>query len=267
MDFDASLSVSSGRRRRQRAGFRPWSSAAGGRALNVVTVTLTFHLGRIPVRVHPAFWFMALILGGGATGANPAIALLWIAVVFGSVLLHELGHAVAGITFGLDPAIDLHGFGGTTSWRHKDVSRAKKIVISVAGPLVGIVLGGALKLGYETGAIPAASVPRLGQAAIALLVYANLWWGALNLIPMLPLDGGNVMAQLVPVRVARIASIVIGVPLAVLAFLYSGVYGLVLVGYLVVTNVRALMADRAPPPAAPPPPAADPQARPEVPRW
>src|SRR5882762_3079028 len=82
---------------------------------------------------------MALFLGSNER--HPLRIGIWVAVVFVSVLVHELGHALVGKAFGLTPEITLHGMGGTTSWRDgRDVGRAKSIAISVAGPFAGFAL-------------------------------------------------------------------------------------------------------------------------------
>ena len=57
---------------------------------------------------------MAVVLG--ARLQRPDLIAIWVAIVFISVLVHELGHALVGRMFGLDPQIELHGMGGTTSW-------------------------------------------------------------------------------------------------------------------------------------------------------
>src|SRR5450432_3824964 len=118
----------------------------------------SFSLGKIPVTVHPAFLFMGVILATSIGNDIPVLA-MWLVILFVSVMAHELGHAFMGIGFGLAPRIDLHGMGGTTSWRHKDVSTAKKILISVAGPAVGIFFGGVLYLLKPT--LMAADISRL----------------------------------------------------------------------------------------------------------
>jgi hypothetical protein len=114
--------------------------------------------------------------------------------------------------------------GGTTSWvRGRKLSSLQSIVVSLAGPFVGIALGigffafGSIR-GWD-GFTP------LAKLALYNLVWVNGVWGALNLLPMLPLDGGNVMAVIANVvtkgrgeRPARIISIGIALIAAPLAF-------------------------------------------------
>ncbi|MGH9765018.1 MAG: hypothetical protein ACREAC_29635, partial [Blastocatellia bacterium] len=75
----------------------------------------------IPVRVSFTFWLLVLFLGYNRIldpqGISPLATILELgAVVFGSVLFHELGHAFVGRGFGLVPQIQLYGMGGLTSW-------------------------------------------------------------------------------------------------------------------------------------------------------
>src|SRR5258708_22463728 len=73
---------------------------------------MTFRIGKIPVRVLPSFFLVTLLFN---LSANPSVLAVWMAVVFVSVLLDELGHASAGLAFGLEPRVHLHGMGGATS--------------------------------------------------------------------------------------------------------------------------------------------------------
>src|SRR4051812_28679543 len=95
-------------------------------------------LGSIPLRVQGWFVMTAVMLGG-MNERDPAKLALWVAIVFVSVVVHELGHAMMGKAFGLVPRIDLHGMGGTTSFQESPEGAAqalgtgRRVAISVAG--------------------------------------------------------------------------------------------------------------------------------------
>lgn len=209
---------------------------------------MTFRLGPFPVRIHGFFWLTALMLG--ANLRDPRFIALWVAVVFVSVLLHELGHAVAGRSFGLAPAIELHGMGGTTSWgsEGRALSHGRSIVVSLAGPLTGIVLGAAIRFAQHQGWQP--TTPYVGEAAI-LFAEVNLYWGVLNLVPLLPLDGGNVMRsflQIVTRGRGEIPARVISILTAGAGLLYAIQRESLWIGMLsalfAMNNVRAIRAAR-----------------------
>jgi Zn-dependent protease len=214
---------------------------------------LRFRLGSIPVNVHPAFFLVAVFLGIG--GNDLAVLASWIGVVFVSVLLHELGHAAAGRAFGLSPQIDLHGMGGTTSWTAvgRPLSSGQRIVVSLAGPVAGLAVGGGVFALAAARVIPATAG---WSRVVSEMLFVNVGWGVLNLLPMLPLDGGNVMRQALGAvlheradRVACIVSIVVAAVCAPLAFLYYSTWAALMAAYFAVMNVRALAAMR---PAGPP---------------
>ena len=207
-------------------------------------MSLSFRLGGIPVRILPSFFLTTVIINFGLAESAPHKLIVWAAIVLVSVLVHELGHALAGLAFGLKPRIDLHGFGGTTSWAGtQDISSAKRIVISLAGPGMGFVAGGltALYLGLFGPGFAYAARAVLGVFGLALpvsessiadftyvsLLFVNVGWGVLNLLPMLPLDGGNVMKHTIDMatagrgeRLARVVSLVVALiatPVALVA--------------------------------------------------
>ncbi len=74
-----------------------------------------FSLGGIPVRVEPAFFIIIAILGYNPYRPSVPGVLWWVAIAFVSILVHELGHAVAFRLYGVRPSITLHGMGGLTS--------------------------------------------------------------------------------------------------------------------------------------------------------
>lgn len=188
-----------------------------------------FKLFGIPVRVHPFFLLIGLVLSQQArppAGMDSLAAIaIWLAVVFTGVLAHELGHALVGRSFGLTPNIELHGMGGLTWWsRGREVSALKSILISVAGPAVGIAIGAAA-LAYAN-VVP---VDGVSGFFLEIVVWVNLGWGVLNLIPILPLDGGNIMASVLEViakdrgrKLARYGSMFLSAGLAALVLALSG---------------------------------------------
>jgi Zn-dependent protease len=216
---------------------------------------LTFHLGKIPVTIHLWFLLVGVFLLGNVS--SPPLVILWLAIFFVSVLAHELGHAFAGIAFGLEPRIDLHGMGGTTSWRHKNVSTAKKIIISVAGPSVGIFFGGLLYFFHSIvlGSNPSA----FAENAVSWLIYVNLVWGLLNLLPMLPLDGGNVMAHSLSgamgekgLRLAHYISATVAIAAGLFAFISGlGWWSMAMAALFAFQNIKAILPAQNGPPTPP----------------
>jgi Zn-dependent protease len=149
----------------------------------------SFRVFGIPVRIDPTFLVIAALFGFGA--GSVTVLLTWIAVLTVSVLVHELGHAVMFRAYGQHPQIVLQGMGGLT-WGSGPLTGMRDIVVSLAGPLAGLVLLG----------LPAILVDRSGvelsstwDLVVRLSIYVNIVWSGVNLLPVLPLDGGNVTAS------------------------------------------------------------------------
>jgi len=155
---------------------------------------LRFRLGSFPVSVYPSFLLAAALLGYVWMDAWQTL-LIWIGVVFVSVLVHELGHAVVALAFGGRPEIRLEGFGGVTFPRLPQPPSAwKQIVLSVAGPVAG------LGLGLAAWALGRVLPPEPGSpSATVLLLFqvTSIDWAILNLLPVLPLDGGHVLQAVI----------------------------------------------------------------------
>lgn len=177
-------------------------------------------LGSIPLRIHAGFFLMAVFLG--MTERDPARLAVWVATVLVSVIVHELGHALMGRAFGLVPRIELHGMGGHTSFTggpttRGEVGTAKSIAISVAGPFAGFLFAAVVLVLVRAGLHPKHPVV---DHAVTLLVFVNVVWGIFNLVPMLPLDGGNVLraalrraSKTKGEKIARVVSIAIALAL------------------------------------------------------
>jgi Zn-dependent protease len=214
---------------------------------------LSFRLGKIPVRVQAWFFVLTVFLGMSDPGMLPA----WVAIVFVSVLIHELGHATTGLVFGLQPSIELHGMGGTTSWSTaKKLSTLQRIAISLAGPFAGFGVGALVYAANREGLFPHGG---WWDDFVKQALFVNVGWGVLNLLPMLPLDGGNVMTATLNAmthgrgeRPARIVSIGVAVLVGVFAiigqYLATGQlnwWGALLVMSFVATNYQGLQGLRA----------------------
>ena len=149
-----------------------------------------FSLGGIPVRVEPAFFIIIAILGYNPYRPSVPGVLWWVGIAFVSILVHELGHAVAFRLYGVRPSITLHGMGGLTSGSG-ELSPMHHIVVSLAGPLSALVLLGIPSwLLAQSGTITSIE----GRDAVTAAVWINIGWSLLNLLPILPLDGGQVFA-------------------------------------------------------------------------
>jgi Zn-dependent protease len=148
----------------------------------------------IPTKIDPSFWLLSFFIAS-SRGFNPPLILEWLVVVFISVLFHELGHALVGRRFGLSPQITLYSMGGLTSWTEvTEISPAKNLAISLAGPAAGFLLGG---ICFVAGPAVLTAVPsELFTVAYHDLIWVNIGWGIFNLLPILPLDGGHVLVTL-----------------------------------------------------------------------
>ncbi|MBN1395797.1 MAG: site-2 protease family protein [Pirellulales bacterium] len=229
---------------------------------------LNFPLLGIPVRVHPLFWLVALLLGMSLTGA--VTVLIWIAAVFVGVLVHELGHALAMRAYGFYPWITLYGLGGLTSYDQQSFSRSAgsgalgQVLICLAGPAAGFLLAALLLLGVYTAGyeidlrmivaglpIPQVDLPnyRLEQL-VSMLLFVCIAWGAINLLPVYPLDGGQIAREIMAqinrhegIRQSLQLSIVVAVAVAIFGlFQWKELFLALLFGYLAFSNYVALKA-------------------------
>src|SRR5262245_9740899 len=161
---------------------------------------LNFRLFGTPVRVAPWFWLMTVIFGWGfVNDPNGGVVLLglWIVCVFLSILLHEFGHIWAGKAFGSDGTIVLYSLGGLAIGSNDLRHRWQRIVVSLAGPGIQLLLYGALKLAeYRIGEKGFEAMPPLLEKMFYMMMAINLFWPLFNLVPVWPLDGGMVTREL-----------------------------------------------------------------------
>jgi stage IV sporulation protein FB len=171
-----------------------------------------FSIGKIPVRVHPMFWLISILFGALAVGSAPNVNAfvsigLWTAAVFVSILVHELGHALAAKAHGWPPKIVLYAMGGLAIYNPTRHTRRSRIIIDFMGPGAGFILGGIIiaavlltghsiplpGMGFNVGSGPSflAGGGRL-ELFVVFMLYVNIFYGLLNLAPVQPLDGGGI---------------------------------------------------------------------------
>jgi Zn-dependent protease len=210
-----------------------------------------FSVAGIPVRVEPVFLVIAGLWGLRYLESGLEFVLVWIACTFVSILVHELGHGFALKAFGRPSAIVLHGFGGVTISQRRSLSRARSIIVSVAGSLTAMVvlwLPARAWLGSDTGQQVRFEYVVSGDLnlfiPIYFLAFQNLWWSVLNLLPIRPLDGGNVTAELVGIDLARRLSIGFAIGGAIALFFLGQGYGAFFLLFLAFNNFQEIRAAR-----------------------
>ena len=158
----------------------------------------------IPFYVNPS-WFLVLGLVtlsyGGQLALFPQLGGItpWILgfvaalLLFASVVAHELGHSLVAISQGIGvKSITLFLFGGLASLEKESETPLQAFLVAIAGPVVSLLLFGLFTIVGLNLAFPAPLV-----AIISLLASINLALAVFNMIPGLPLDGGNVLKALV----------------------------------------------------------------------
>jgi Zn-dependent protease len=168
---------------------------------------VTWRLLRTPIRIHPWFWIMSIWMGWDFKELGFSFVFLWVVCVLVSILVHEFGHVFMGRWFGADGYIVLHAFGGLAVGSAALPNRWQRIAVSLAGPAAGFLLYGLVRLvGYN---LDFKHLTPQSLMTLEFLKWINLTWGVLNLLPLWPLDGGQVSRELCqwlnPERGVRIA--------------------------------------------------------------
>jgi stage IV sporulation protein FB len=209
-----------------------------------------FTIAGIPVRVEPVFFVIALLFGFQYAEISVSLVFVWMAVMFVSILVHELGHALVLKAFGQPSRIVLVAFGGVTISTRR-LSRARSVIVSLSGSIVALLFLW----------LPARTLNSSDwilhqdlwvQNGVLFFAFANLWWSVANLLPIRPLDGGNVTAELLGVTMSRRVSLVVAAGAAVWALTHGQQYAAFFAGFLAFGSYQEIVAERAAPQAPPP---------------
>lgn len=178
--------------------------------------------GKIPIRIHGWFWLTAGLIGF-LNSQSIIGTLVWIFVILVSVLVHEMGHATTALFFGLKPRIELVALGGLTYHHGENLPFWKQFVIVLNGPLFGFML---FLFAWLLLKIPVFATGFWGGVT-TLFFWVNLIWTILNLVPVMPLDGGQLLRIVLEAifgakgfRYSLITGVVISAAAAGFFFLY-----------------------------------------------
>ncbi|TWU58467.1 Peptidase family M50 [Rubripirellula tenax] len=201
---------------------------------------LRFRLLGFPIRIAWGFWLMAIVFGYSwvqgldlmlrdlSPGIMPLLA-LWTLCIFVSILIHELGHALAFRQNHIDAEIVLYHFGGLAiprgGSRYATLGPQQTLWISFAGPLMqfasALIVIALVKMSgfrldqFDTiirlpegilrliGASEGESMITQSVGLYALIdfyLFPSVFWAILNLVPVLPLDGGQITRSIVEMR-------------------------------------------------------------------
>ena len=186
---------------------------------------LRWRLFGLNFAIKPSFWIVSALFGlmlmQHLRGQNNLLLyiLLWVLCTLVSVMVHELGHAVTGALFGQPGNITLAGLGGQASGNFDKLKSWQRALVILAGPGAGFLflalqtfinsrpwdlLADAgnfpnLKLNWDLLVYfrhdPWRFEPLVVVDILTFLCWMNLFWNLINLIPIIPLDGGMLMRE------------------------------------------------------------------------
>lgn len=213
---------------------------------------LKFVLFGFPVRIHWMFWLLTVFLGMGYLGepgrAGPIAFVISSLIILVSILFHELGHAWARRRCGHGHSeITLYGMGGLCSGSGY-LTRKQSMFVSAMGPAASLLLGSVALLFFLSPSISWNSI-RVGwlepaNVFIFTMLFVNIGWAIMNLLPVMPLDGGQIfagfMANKNPGIVPKVGMVVAGA-VAVLGLMTGQLWLGFLFGFLAYKNYQRVV--------------------------
>ena len=157
----------------------------------------------IPVYVSPSWFVVALVItitfgqtiprDVAVAPASYVIAFVYAVLLYASVFVHELSHALTARAFKMPVrAVTIHILGGDTAIERESPTPGREFLIAFAGPVVNLVLAG---LGLILRNV--VSLGPVGNLLLDALTFANLAVGLFNLLPGTPLDGGRLVRSVI----------------------------------------------------------------------
>lgn len=195
----------------------------------------SFQIGKlfgIPIRVHVTFllllFFIGIVGSRQSGGAGAIFGMVSIVFIFLCVVLHEIGHSLMAIRYGINVKdIVLMPIGGVSRMEDIPEDPKKEITISLVGPLVSFGLAFIL---FFIARVTGQSVDIRGLSLFSGNLIGNLFWinlilGMFNLAPAFPMDGGRVLRGILStttdsLRATKIA-VSVGQAFAILLFFFG----------------------------------------------
>lgn len=208
---------------------------------------MSFRLFGFPITIEWSFLGVIGFIGFLSLGERFDLIAAFIVIAVLSVLIHEFGHAFAARSQGTQgpPVISLAGMAGLTSYRLQEApSRVQSIFISLAGPLAGIILG-FIALGVRgSGVIEQTDFT---ATLFNISFFTTFVWSAFNLMPIVPLDGGHIMTDLIPgpLSVRRRRAAIVSIAFAVIVggllwWRFQLIFAPVILGFMALQNYQSL---------------------------
>jgi len=214
-----------------------------------------FVLFGIPVAITPFFWIIALMFSTGSHQTPPLVVVINMFAILLSILVHELGHAlVIRYIFGAQPYVILHGFGGLTfherPYYYRTPNAWGQILISFAGPAAGFLLS-AIAFAALIFLRESISEGNYLNQFLFVLCLIGIVWGIFNLLPVYPLDGGQISREICQmisprngIRVSLVISIIFAIGLGLLALQTGEVFLVLLCGFWAYGSFQMLQTGR-----------------------
>jgi Zn-dependent protease len=224
--------------------------AGTGLAAAVIVPMLAFamkwswKLGRfagVDTYVHASFlllvaWSAWASWSGVGTGLAVLLGVGFLLAVFGSVLLHELGHALVARRYGIRTRrIILSPIGGIAQLEGMPRHPRQELAVALAGPAVNFVLAAVLWL-----VAPAFAGAPILAWLLGSVMLANLGMGLFNLVPAFPMDGGRALRALLAERMGSYRATELATKLGKAVALVTGVVAL-LGGHVMLALVAAFV--------------------------
>lgn len=209
---------------------------------------MSFRLFGFPTTINTSFLLTIGFIGFISLGERVELIVIFAAIAVVAVLIHELGHAFAAKSQGTSgpPNISLEGMAGFTRYRLLEApGRLQSIFISVAGPLAGALPGVFLLIALRAGLFDGQG--DIVDNAVRIGLFTTFGWSAFNLLPIVPLDGGHIMTDLIPGdgpsrrRTAAMVSIVFAIIIgAALWFRFGALFAPLILGMMAFQNFSSL---------------------------